>query len=65
MTNILALIRNWPIARDDPDRAAKQSVVNDIGDAVEAELRKGGPEHIGVVADRVVLDIAKKTGRIQ
>ena len=65
MNAILALIRNWPIARDDPDRAAKQSVVNDIGDAVEAELRKGRFEHVGDAADRVMLNIAKKSGRIQ
>lgn len=65
---ILHLIRNWPLDRDDPDRAAKQAVVNEIGDAIQAEIdseRSGTLKTLGEAGDIVLADIAKRSGRMQ
>lgn len=65
---ILTLIRNWKIKQADltpEQRNAVREEINEIGDAIEAELRNGGFEQIGAPADRVMAGLAKKTGRIQ
>lgn len=65
---ILTLIRNWEIKQSGltpEQRNAVREEINEIGDAIEAELRNGSFEQIGAPADRVMVSLARKTGRIQ
>ena len=66
LQHALRLIRNWSIEQDDPDRVAKQAVVNDIGDAIEAEIRRekrGRVKTLGEAAATVMAALAKQTRR--